>query len=103
MFDHICLAADHHAVASFESPDATAGANINVMDLFRRQFLCATDVVNVIRIPAVDQDVSRFEERQKIFNRSRPRLPREPSTRSPAACGASLQNPPAKWPPPSSL
>ena len=61
MLNHICLATNHHAVASVESPHATAGANINVMDLFRRQFLCATDVVNVIRISAVDQDVSCFE------------------------------------------
>ena len=66
--NHVCLAAYHHAVASLESPHATAGANINVVDLLRRKFLCATNVVNVIRIPAVDQDVPCFEEGQKISN-----------------------------------
>src|SRR4030095_2258734 len=48
MVNHIGLAANHHAVASLQSPHTTARANVNVMDTFRREFLCASDIVYVI-------------------------------------------------------
>src|SRR4029453_14189452 len=48
MLDHIGLATNHHAVATLKSPYAATRTDINVMDLFRCQFLRAPNVVNVI-------------------------------------------------------
>src|SRR5262245_66019362 len=56
MFHHVCLAANHHAVASFQPPHTAARANIDIMNVFPLQFLCATAVVNVIRLPDVNED-----------------------------------------------
>ena len=66
MLDDVFFAADHHAVAAFESPDTAAGADVDVVDFFGRQFLGAADVVDVIGIAAVDQDVAGFEKRQQV-------------------------------------
>ncbi len=60
-FDHVLFAADHHAVAALEAPDAAAGAYVHVVNLFRGEFLGAADVVYVIGIAAVDQNVAGFE------------------------------------------
>ena len=64
------VAADHHAVASFESPDAAAGAHVHVMDLFGGKVLRPANVVDVIRVAAVDEDVASFEQRREIGNAS---------------------------------
>ncbi len=58
MPDDIVFAADHHAVAALQSPDAAAGSDIHVVDPLRRQFFRAADIVHVIRIAAVDQNVA---------------------------------------------
>src|SRR5690349_24826012 len=42
--------ADHLAIAAIESPNAAARPNIAVVNSFRRKLLCATNVLNVIRI-----------------------------------------------------
>ena len=65
-FNHLGLAADHHAVASFQTEDAPAGAHIHIVNLPRRDFLRTTDVIHVIGIAAVDKDVARLEMRQNI-------------------------------------
>ena len=63
VFDHVLLAADHHAVPAFEPPHAAAGADIDIVNLLRREFFRAADVVDVVGIAAVDEDVARFEMR----------------------------------------
>ena len=63
------LAADHHAVAALEAPDAAARPDVDVVDALRRQLLGAPDVVDVVRVAAVDQDVSLLEERQEVGDR----------------------------------
>src|SRR4029077_2755526 len=68
MFDHIFFAADHHAIAAFESPNTAAGADIDVMNFFGGELLGAANVVDVIGIPAIDQDVFRFERGQQIMD-----------------------------------
>ena len=60
------LAADHHAVAALEAPDAAAGADIDIVDALGRQLLRAADVVDVVGVAAVDQDVAGLEMRQQI-------------------------------------
>ncbi len=66
MLHHIGLAADHHAIAALQPPDAAAGADIDIVDALGRQFLGAADVVDVVGIAAVDQDVARLEMGQQI-------------------------------------
>jgi len=62
------------------------------MNAFRLQFLCAANVVNVIRIPAVDENVVCIEQGQKIFYGFVNYRCREPSARPRAANQVSLQN-----------
>src|SRR5262245_40297831 len=58
IINHVRFAADHHAVASLQSPHTAARANVDVVDALRRQFFRAANVVDVIGIPAVNEDVS---------------------------------------------
>ena len=69
MFDDVLLAANHHAVSALKSPDAAAGAHVDVMDTLRREFLRAPNVVDVIRIAAVDEDVACLQMGQQIGDR----------------------------------
>ena len=64
--NHCPLPADHHAVAPFQSPDAATRSDIDVMNSF--EFLCAPDVVHVIRVAAVNERIARFEKRQNVGN-----------------------------------
>src|SRR5690349_427899 len=43
VFDYPILATNHHAVTSLQSPDATAGSDVDVMDSLRRELLGATN------------------------------------------------------------
>ena len=96
VLDHVVFAADHHAVAALQAPHTAAGPHVHVMDLLRRQFLGAPDVIDVIGIAAVDEDVVRLEIGQQIRRWFRPRRPPGPSTIPPEAFRASPQNPAAK-------
>ena len=55
------LAADHLAEAALEPPDAAARARIHVVNAVRGQYLRAANVVDVMRVAAVDDDVALFE------------------------------------------
>ena len=55
------LAADHLAEAALEPPDAAARAGIHVVNAVRGQYLRAANVVDVVRVAAVDDDVAPFE------------------------------------------
>src|SRR5260221_8480582 len=50
--------ADHHAVAAFQSPHATAGSDIDIVDAFVAQGNGAARVVFEVRVSAVDDDVA---------------------------------------------
>ena len=93
MLHHVRLAADHHAVAALQPPHAAAGADIDVVDALGRQFLGAPDVVDVIRIAAVDEDVAGLEQRQRCRRSSCPRPRPAPSARPRAASRAWPRNP----------
>src|SRR5262245_28668916 len=54
---HIGLAADHHAIAALKTPDSTARADVDIVDAPKRQLLGSANIVNVVRIAAVDHDV----------------------------------------------
>jgi hypothetical protein len=68
VFDDVALAADHQAVAAFQSPHAAAGADVHVVDLFGAQLLGAADVIDVVGVAAVDDDVSGSQVRQQVLN-----------------------------------
>jgi hypothetical protein len=55
------LAADHQAVAALEAEDAAARADVDVVDPLRRELLGAAEVVDVVRVPAVNEDVAALE------------------------------------------
>ena len=44
--NHVLLAADHHAVAAFQTPHAAARAYVHIMNPFRCEFPGAADVVH---------------------------------------------------------
>src|SRR5438128_5380849 len=50
MLHYVLLAANHHAVTSLQSPDAAARSHVHIVDSFRRAFLGAPDIVDIIGI-----------------------------------------------------
>src|SRR5262249_13273898 len=56
MITHARFAADHHAIASLQSPHTAARANVDIVDALRRKFFRAANVIDVIGIPAVNED-----------------------------------------------
>src|SRR5664280_320058 len=54
-------AADHHAVAALQTPHATAGADVHVVDALGCECLCPADIVDVVGIATVDEDVTGFK------------------------------------------
>ena len=63
MIDRLLVAADHHAIAALEAPDAARRADIDIVDALLGQRLGAADVVLVEGVAAVDDDVVRLEQR----------------------------------------
>jgi hypothetical protein len=64
--DHVRLAADHQAVAAFSSPDAAAGADVDIVNAAPGELFRAPDVIDVIGIAAVDEDVTGRKMRQQV-------------------------------------
>src|SRR5258707_14234037 len=61
MFNHCGFTANHHAVTAFQAPNPAACAHINVVDLLSRQFFGSPNIVDLVRIAAVDHNVTRFK------------------------------------------
>ena len=60
------IAADHHAISALETPDAAAGADVDIMDAALLQRLAAAYVVLPERIAAIDDDVAGLH--QAVFD-----------------------------------
>src|SRR5579885_667828 len=58
--------ADHQAVAAFKSPDAAAGADIEIVNALRLQLGRAADIIDIVGIAAIDDDISLIDQRQKL-------------------------------------
>src|SRR5882762_443681 len=69
MADGIVFAADHLAIAALESPNAAARADIHIVNAFRREFLGAANVVDVVGVAAVDDDVAGLKLRSQVVQR----------------------------------
>ena len=59
-FRNISFAPDHETVTALQSPNAAAGAGIEVIDFFRPQHCCAAHVVFVVGITAIYNNVARL-------------------------------------------
>src|SRR6185295_15910028 len=68
MLHRFGFAADHHAIAALQTPDAAARADVNIVDAFCGQLFGAANIIDVVGIAAVDQDIAALEMRQKISN-----------------------------------
>src|SRR5262250_2063300 len=56
--DHGRLAADHHAIAALDAPDAAGGPDIEIVDAALLQRLAAAHVVLPEGVAAIDDDVA---------------------------------------------
>ncbi len=54
---------DHLAVTALQTPHAAAGADVAVVNPLPRQFLGVADIVDVVRVPSVDDGVALLEQR----------------------------------------
>src|SRR5712692_9879489 len=63
------LAADHLAIAAFEAPNAAAGADVAIVDALGGEFFRTADVIDIVRISAIDHGVSGFEFSRQIAQR----------------------------------
>ena len=63
------LPADHHAVAALRAPDRRRWFPRRHSGSSWVQVPCTLDVIDVIRIAAIDQDVVRIESWQQVGNR----------------------------------
>src|ERR1019366_10428334 len=52
--------ANHHAITTLETPDATAGSHVHVVNAFALELTRAADVIFEIGITAVDNGVARL-------------------------------------------
>ncbi len=69
VIDNFFLAADHQAVAVFQSPHAAAGAGVDEMHAVRLELFRAPDGIFVIGITAVDENVAFGKIRQQLLDR----------------------------------
>jgi hypothetical protein len=61
------VATDHQAVASVDAPNAAADADVNVMDTASAQGPRASNVVDVVRVSAINDDISWLELGREIL------------------------------------
>jgi hypothetical protein len=64
--DRRVLAADHQAVAAVQAPDAAAGADVHVVQAVLFQRLRPGDVVQVVRVAAVDHHIVGLQQRDQL-------------------------------------
>src|SRR5216684_2438912 len=67
---NISLAANHLAIAALKAPNAAAGADIAIVNSFRGEFFRAADIIDVVRIAAVDDHIVFLELAHQIVQRS---------------------------------
>jgi hypothetical protein len=61
-FDRLGVAANHHAIAAFQAPDAAGGADVDVVQALLVQRLGATNVVLVVGVAAVDDRIAGLKQ-----------------------------------------
>ena len=66
ILDRLLVAADHHAVALFQSPHAARGAHVDKLKSLGGNFLVVAHRVLVIRVTAVDKYVAGIQQRLQL-------------------------------------
>ena len=69
MIDRLFRAANHHAIAALDAPDASRRAAIDVANSFFGQLFCAADIVLVEGIAAIDDNVVALKQAAETFDR----------------------------------
>ena len=64
--DRLVVAADHHAEAALEAPDAAGDADVEVVEALLRQLAGAAQIVDVVRVPPVDDRVALLQVRREV-------------------------------------
>ena len=62
VLDYGVLAANHHAVAAFQTPDPATCAHIHIVDTLQGQFPGAPEIVYIVGVAAVDEDIVAFQQ-----------------------------------------
>ena len=62
------FASDHHAVATFQPPDAAARPDIHIVDAFGSELFSTTDIVDIIGVSAIDEDVAARQKWEQIVD-----------------------------------
>src|SRR5438067_9250570 len=70
MVGGLSVAADHHAIAAFEAPDAAARSDIEVADALGIEQLGVSDVIMEKGIAAIDQGVAGLEKTGELKDRA---------------------------------
>src|SRR5262249_41952845 len=63
------VAADHHAIAALDAPDAAGGADIEIMDSALPELPAAADVVLPKGVAAIDDDVALLHQLRQRLDR----------------------------------
>ena len=66
-FHHRRFPANHLAIAALQSPDAAARAHVTVMNSLRGKLFRAANVINVVRISAINHHVVFFKLANQIM------------------------------------
>ncbi len=69
MLDDLLFATDHLAIAALQTPHATAGTHIHVMQILRGEFFRTSNVIDVVRIAAIDHDVASVQLSRQLLQR----------------------------------
>src|SRR6267142_3751038 len=67
MADGVVFAANHLAIAALQSPDPAACSDVDIVNAFGGELLGTADVVDVIRVAAIDDDVAGLQLRGEIM------------------------------------
>src|SRR5262245_2239640 len=63
------IASRHDAVTALHTPDAATGADVRITNAFMLEKAGAPDIVLVVRVAAINDDVSRFHSVGELQNR----------------------------------
>src|SRR5947208_1067096 len=67
MSNYVAFTTDHLAVTTLRSPNSAARSDVDIMNAFGFEFGGATDVVDVVRVPTVDDDVVCLEDGDELI------------------------------------
>src|ERR1700730_462171 len=58
MFYDRSFAANHHTITALQTPDTAACSHVDIVNFLRPEFLGAPDIIDVVRVPTINEDVA---------------------------------------------